>query len=214
MPTADPSLTSARESAARRPDGTVRVLKESPDAGVYLARGEGGDAALVVAKRWRRTAWEWCKSLLGIAQPQRQLRNAHRLLRASIATPAPIGGLRTVRGAGVVWFEIRLRWVEGEPLLERVRRADASELARLGVAMRAILRQFAEAGLFNRDAKLSNWIVTPEGAIVAIDPVGVRSRRDPVREHERLAWSLACELTQGERDRAQPFLAAALESSA
>lgn len=189
----------------------MRVLKESPDAGVYLVEVDG---AHVVAKRWRRTAWERCKSLLGIAQPQRQLRNARRLLRAAIATPEPVGGVRTVRDAGGTWFEIRLRWVDGEPLLDRVRGADATELARLGGAMRAMLRRFADAGLFNRDAKLSNWIVTPDGAIVAIDPVGVRRRRDRVAEAERLAVSLACELNVAERERAAPFLAAALDTSA
>lgn len=192
-----------------RPVGTMRVLKESRDGGVYLVRAT--DGSFEVRKRWRLTMWERCKRLLAIAQPQRQLRNARRLRAAGVATPAPIGGVQSVRDgpAGPAWLEIRLRWVEGEPLLDRVRGASEDEQGRLGDSMRTLLEAMGDGGLFHRDAKLSNFIVATDGAIVAIDPVGVRRQREPLRERLRTIESLACELSPAERAQAATFLARA-----
>ncbi|MDZ4829310.1 MAG: hypothetical protein SGJ09_03810 [Phycisphaerae bacterium] len=188
---------------ATNPVGTERVLKEENGRGVYLVRDESGRRTLV--KRWPATPWELFKCGLGIAQAQRQLRGARRLSAAGVATPAARGRARLVRAARLV-IEIRLDWIEGESLLERLTHADDAEQRRLAGETTETLRRIAAAGLFHRDAKLSNFIVSSEGLLVAIDPVGVRRSRDVAEERERSRASLACELSATERARCAEFL--------
>jgi tRNA A-37 threonylcarbamoyl transferase component Bud32 len=188
------------------PSGTVRTLKRDGRRGVFLVRT--ADGLRQVVKRWPATPWEVCKLCLGIAQAQRQLRGARRLLLAGVSTPRPVGGPRITTIGGLA-VEIRLDWAEGEPLLDRVRSADEPELRSLGERMGALLARVRSARLFHRDGKLSNFVVAPTGEIIAIDPVGVRTARDEAREFDRSLASLACELTADERTRAAPFLEAA-----
>lgn len=193
-------------SAGPAPRGVVRVLKRDGRRGVFLVDEGRGPC---VVKRWPLTPWECVKLVLGIAQAQRQTRGARRLRAAGIATPEPVHGTRVVVDGGPI-VEIRLRWVEGEPLLHRLRRADAAACAALGRDMHGILGRLRAAGLFHRDAKLTNFVVDAEGRIVAIDPVGVRRSRDPAAEAERVRQTLLCELTPEEAERAAPFIQAAL----
>ncbi|MFO0828250.1 MAG: phosphotransferase [Phycisphaerales bacterium] len=203
-----PAATAERNEP--QPAGTERVLKRESGRGVFLVREPDGSRVLV--KRWPFSPWECVKLVLGISQAQRQLRGARRLAAARVATPRPRRGTRVVRDHGL-FTEVRLEWIDGEPLLDRVVRADAAEQGRLGEAMAAILRRLAAARLFHRDAKLSNFIVTPAGEVVAIDPVGVRRSRDPARERDRASHALACELSPPDRERAAEFLRAASVAS-
>jgi tRNA A-37 threonylcarbamoyl transferase component Bud32 len=183
---------------------------------VFLVRAPDGSDELV--KRWPATPWELCKLAMGIAQPQRQLRGARRLLAAGVATPRPRGDAR-LSTLGGFSIEIRLAWVDGESLLEVVRRSvaenDRTRLAELGEKLGAIREQLDAHGIFHRDAKLSNFIVTPSvaaqgsGAIVAIDTVGIRASRDQASERQRWREAIACELSPQERLVAEPFLHAA-----
>lgn len=207
VPPSPPAVPADRRGA---PPGTVRTLKRDGRRGVFLVRTP--DGLREVVKRWPATPWELVKLSLGIAQAQRQLRGARRLMTAGVATPRPRGGVRLTTLGG--WCaEIRLEWVEGEPLLDRVRGAgsgaDTVELARLGAAMGELLGRLRAAGLFHRDGKLSNFIVRPTGEIVAIDPVGVRRARHREDELARSMHSLACELSDAERAVAAAFLEAA-----
>ena len=192
------------------PPGTRRTLKREGRRGVFLVRAPDGSDELV--KRWPATPWELCKLAIGIAQPQRQLRGARRLLAAGVATPRPRGGVRLSTIGGFV-IEIRLGWVEGESLLDAVRRSigdgDGERLARLGAALGAIRDRLEVARLFHRDAKLSNFILTPLDAIVAIDTVGIRASRHPASERMRWRDAIACELASEERLVAAAFLHAA-----
>ncbi len=192
----------ARPSSEPLPLGTIRTLKREGGRGVYLVRLPDGDHELV--KRWPLSPWTLFKCLLGIAQPQRQLRGARRLLAAGIATPRPRGGVRLTTRGGTS-LEIRLEWVEGQSLLERLLVTDDAERSRLGASMSELLQRIEAARLFHRDGKLSNFVVTPHGAIVAIDPVGVRRSRDARRERERAIEALACEFKPEGEGRCPAF---------
>lgn len=192
--------------ATGEPAGTVRVLKRDGGRGVFLVV-EGGTRSVV--KRWPLTPWEAVKLVLGIAQAQRQLRGARRLRAAGIRTGEPRGGVRLRLDHGL-HVEIRLAWMEGELLLHRLRSADAELSELLGRRMGELLRRLADAGLFHRDAKLTNFVVDADGEIVALDPVGVRASRDTASERERLRRTLLCELSPDEARRCQPFIERAL----
>jgi tRNA A-37 threonylcarbamoyl transferase component Bud32 len=183
------------------PRSTVRVLKRDGRRGVFLIDHPDGPT---VVKRWPLTPWELVKLVLGISQAQRQMRGARRLIAAGIRTPNPRGGVRFSFDGGA-FIEVRLAWVEGEQLLERLKSADPAACELLGRQMGGLLRRLGAAGLFHRDAKLTNFIVDREQAIVAIDPVGVRWSRDDQSERERLRQSLLCELAPDEAARAEPF---------
>lgn len=198
-------------TAGGSPPGTVRTLKREGRRGVYLVRRPDGLDEVV--KRWPLTPWEFVKLCLGITQAQRQVRGARRLLAAGVPTARPRRDAR-ITSLGGLSVEIRLEWIEGTPLLDRVRTAEADELRRLGEQMADLLGRLRAAGLFHRDGKLSNFVVTPVGTIVAIDPVGVRRSRSADPERERSIRSLACELNDSERVRAAPFLDAAARGEA
>ncbi len=183
--------------------GLMRVLKEEGGRAVYLVEAPDGSPELL--KCWPLHPWEVVKACLGIAQAERQLRGARRLIAAGVATPAIRRGLH-LAGSKLC---IRLAWVEGTPLLDAVRGAGPEEAGRLGSEVGGVLRAIAEARLFHRDCKLSNFILRPDGSVVAIDPVGVRRARQPSAERERMLTSLGCELGPGGRDRHTAFLAAA-----
>lgn len=177
---------------------------------MFLVRAPDGTDELV--KRWPATPWELCKLALGIAQPQRQLRGARRLIAAGVATPRPRGGVR-ISTLGGCSIEIRLAWVEGESLLDTVRQAvaedDRARLAALGAELGAMRERLEAHGIFHRDAKLSNFIVGALGPIVAIDTVGIRASRNRAAERKRWREAIACELAPPERLVAEPFLHAA-----
>lgn len=205
-----PSPMRSSASTLQRPAGLLRVLKEEGGRGVYLV--EDPREGRLVVKRWPNTPWDRCKRLVGLSQAQRQLAGARRLVAAGIATPEPLGGARVPADAPDR-VEIRLRFVEGELLLERLRVASEEELRRLGGAMGELLARLDRARLFHRDAKPSNFVVTPTGALVAIDPVGVRRARGR-RERIRYRTALACEFTPAETARCAAYLDAALGDAA
>jgi hypothetical protein len=192
------------------PAGTLEVLKRDGRRGVYLVDVDG---ERIVVKRWPLTVFEAIKLCLGITQAQRQDRGARRLLAAGVRTPEPIGGVHRVRGGvrgRARYLETRHRYAEGRSLLDALVAASAEEKARLGAEMGEIVRRLGAARLFHRDAKLSNFVVAPDGAIIALDPVGVRRSRDRRTESERLRRSLLCELTPQQAAEASAFIEAAL----
>jgi hypothetical protein len=176
----------------QRPPAVERVLKEDGGRGVYLVREAGN---LAVVKSWPLGPWLVCKTLLGIAQPQRQRRGARLLAAAGIPVARPLGLAIAWRGGPRL--ELRNEWVAGEPLGERLARLDARGASDLGAAMGALLARAIGAGLVHRDGKVSNFVVAEDGALVAIDPVGVRRARRGEAGTERMLERLACELEPG-----------------
>ncbi len=205
------SATADSHRGAGAPPGTIRTLKREGRRGVFLVRSP--DGLLEVVKRWPATPWELLKLCIGISQAQRQLRGARRLLAAQVATARPRGEARLTTLGGLA-VQIRMEWIEGDSLLDRVRGADVAEQRRLGVGMAELLGRLRAAGLFHRDGKLSNFVITPVGTIAAIDPVGVRRARNEASERERVRWSLGCELSETERLRCSAFLEASCASPA
>ncbi|MDZ4755944.1 MAG: hypothetical protein SGJ11_15785 [Phycisphaerae bacterium] len=192
----EPAAMSEQRANRSIPPGTIRTLKCEGTRGVFLVRDRDGET--VLAKRWPGTLWNVCKHACGIHQAQRQLRGARLLQSAGIVTPRARGraGLTTRGGFAI---EIRLEWIEGVSLLDRLSTASDAECRRLGSELATVLQRIEDAQLFHRDGKLSNFVVTPHGSIVVIDPVGVRRSRHRDSERARSLQALVSELApQGE----------------
>ena len=182
--------------ALAQPSRAVRCLKAEGGREVWLVSPAGGEAGPEVLKRWTLTPALAVKLLMGIAQPQRQVRGARRLARAGIPTPAIRGRWRLTRAGGRAAIEIRMALAEGRSPLAladeggappAAARAVAGALGRLVAAMTA-------AGLFNRDLKLENLIVDERAdppVVWVIDPVGVRPMRRPAEQCARMLERLA-----------------------
>jgi hypothetical protein len=174
------------------PAHAVRQLRQSGRQGVWLVHRPGEEPRTV--KRWALTPWCLVKLLLGIAQPQRQIRGARRLARAGIPTPQVLGRWRFVRRRPAVQLE--LAWIEGDNALERMRCASPApgDVRRLSAALGRTVAAMSAAALFNRDLKLDNLIVDRRETLWQIDTVGVRWRRRRVRETARMLERLAAQL--------------------
>jgi hypothetical protein len=169
----------------------VRRLKDAGRQSVWLIQRPGEQPRTL--KSWPLTPLLLVKLALGIAQPQRQLRGARRVARAGIPTaevcclklawgrPRPAGP-RKLRGHGRPQVEIELGWVEGSSAYDLVSSGSLSpsDRRRTSAAVGRVVAKLVEAGLFNRDLKLSNLIVdfsAGRADVWLIDTVGIRRLR-------------------------------------
>lgn len=144
-------------------DGRSRVAADG-DA-VFKVRELSG-----TADRWR--------ARLGLAREEQQWRGAALLGAAGIPTARPLAIAR----AGDLRVFVLAR-LPGATLLDHLARRDLAPGQELALARAAgtWAGRAARAGLVNRDAKPSNWIVTSTDAarpgLAMIDTVGVRRAR-------------------------------------
>ncbi|MHC4211047.1 MAG: BUD32 family EKC/KEOPS complex subunit [Planctomycetota bacterium] len=193
------------------PAHAVRRLKDAGRQSVWLIQRPGEQPRTL--KSWPLTPLLLVKLALGIAQPQRQLRGARRVARAGIPTaevcclklawgrPRPAGP-RKLRGHGRPQVEIELGWVEGSSAYDLVSSGSLSpsDRRRTSAAVGRVVAKLVEAGLFNRDLKLSNLIVdfsAGRADVWLIDTVGIRRLRRPEPEIARMLERLAVQPARG-----------------
>jgi serine/threonine protein kinase len=177
------------------PAHTVRCLKARGRRSVWLIQRPG--QACRTIKHWPITPGIALKLLLGIAQPQRQMRGQRRLTAANIASPA-VRHWRIVVHDRWPTFELEMDYVDGESVWDLLRTSVAdspmqhAHRRRIALHIGKIVQQLIRARLFHRDLKLENIIVTSsDEALSVIDPVGVRPMRFRVVEAERMLERLA-----------------------
>lgn len=153
------------------------TLKATDGVGVYSATVEGKD---VVLKCWRlSTLTHRAYVALRSTRGSRQWRGAHRLATMGIGVPRSLALLRGRSGDDLIEVLVMER-APGRTLLEHMARPDLPVRAQHRLA-EALARQCAAmvlAGVFNRDHKPSNLIVTRAEAgraeIVVLDSVAIR----------------------------------------
>jgi tRNA A-37 threonylcarbamoyl transferase component Bud32 len=170
------------------PAHAVRRLKDAGRHSVWLIQRPGEQPRTL--KSWPLIPLMLVKAVLGLSQPQRQIRGSRRVARAGIPTPEVIGWRVTwVRP----WprLELELAWAAGECLADLVSPVtmDDAGCRRISAAVGRVVRELIDAGLFNRDLKLANLIVASDAGsadVWLIDTVGVRRLRRPVDEIARM----------------------------
>jgi hypothetical protein len=193
------TVAASRSASGFVPEHAERCLKRDGRRSVWLTRPPGSGP--VTLKLWPAGPVMILKLLLGIAQPQRQVRGQRRLAAAGIDSPAPRGACRLMRAGPDRVVALELDFVDGRAALDVVTAtADgaAAERRHGAAALGRLVAAHARAGLFNRDLKLSNVILAgddPNAAAIAwvLDPVGVRRRRRSEAEIERMLERLAIE---------------------
>jgi len=173
------------------PAHAVRRLKDAGRQSVWLVHRPGEQPRTL--KTWPLTPLLLVKLALGIAQPQRQIRGGRRLARAGIPT-AEVCCRRVAWGRRQV--EIELAWVEGASAWDLARSGTlgVSGARRASAAVGRVVARLIEAGLFNRDVKLSNLVVGSTGQgpeVWMIDTVDIRRLRRPAVEIARMLERLA-----------------------
>ncbi len=163
------------------PAHAIRCLKAWGRRSVWLIQRPGEGPRTV--KTWPLTPLRILKMLAGQSQAQRQLRGAHRLAKAGVRTPRPVGSWRIVRAGRWLGVWLELEFVDGRSAYELARR-DGIDLGfgrrcacRIGRAVRAL----AEARIVHRDLKLENVVIAgpdEDPEIWLLDPVGVRPLSD------------------------------------
>jgi len=119
----------------------------------------------------------WLRAMAPRRRGWRQWRGAARLAAIGTPTAQPLLLARGRAGAEhCEWLALEL--VEGRTALATLRAGDLSvgEEHALAAQLGSLVRAIDEAGWFNRDSKLSNVIVRPDGGLVVVDTVGVQRR--------------------------------------
>ncbi len=171
------------------PAHAVKCLKSAGLNSVWLIHRPGEEPRTL--KTWPVTIELLFKIVLGIAQPQRQIRGAKWLARAG-ADPATVcGSWRFVRRDQRSFIQLELDYVPGASALEALREQNLSqaERRRAAAAVGRIVAKLAVAGFFHRDLTLTNLIVkeaSEPAQICVVDTVGVRRIRRPVPEIARM----------------------------
>jgi tRNA A-37 threonylcarbamoyl transferase component Bud32 len=156
-----------REALADRPWVRGERIKMDGDRGVWRTSALGSVVCVKVrpARGLRRA-----RAGLGLTDLGRSVRGAHLLARAGV------GCARVFAHALVGADEVLVtEWLEGPTLLERL--ASGDEVGRASMLDRAgdLIGHQLRAGLFNRDHKPSNVIVTSaDGSLGLVDVGGVR----------------------------------------
>jgi hypothetical protein len=147
--------------AILRDDRRSRVVQVAPPAGLppeLLARCPGP----WVMKRpvWRDgRAWNRLVSWFTEGEMRRALRGGLTLAGLGVATPEPLLVLERRRCGLLVESWLAYVYREGRPVDESHWPAVVEALVRLH-----------RAGLRHGDPHLANWLATPDGAVVALDP--------------------------------------------
>jgi hypothetical protein len=166
---------------AEAPPHAVRCLKEAGVHSVWLVQRPGQPPRTI--KGWPLTAGLLLKLLLGIAQPQRQIRGARRLRRAGAPTPRVFGSWRFARRGKTRLVEIELEYVPGRSAFDVLAEAAPGDdlPRRCARPIGRLVAALASARLLHRDLKLRNVIVNEEDqppSVWIIDSVGVRRYND------------------------------------
>lgn len=150
-----------RPMAILRDDHRSRVVQVAPPDGLpssFLARCPGP----WVMKRpvWRDgRAWNRLVSPFTEGEMRRALRGGLTLAGLGLATPEPLLALERRRCGLLVESWLAYVFVEGRPVEE----------AHWPAVVEALVRLHG-AGLCHGDPHLANWLATPGGAVVALDP--------------------------------------------
>ncbi len=176
------------------PAHAVKCLKSAGLNSVWLIHRPGEEPRTL--KTWPVTIELLFKIVLGIAQPQRQIRGAKWLARAAVDPATVCGSWRFVRRDRRSFIQLELDYVPGPSALEALREQNLSQAERrwAAAAVGRIVAKLAVAGLFHRDLTLTNLIVkeaSEPAQIHVVDTVGVRRIRRPVPEIARMLQRLA-----------------------
>ena len=176
------------------PAHAVKCLKSAGLNSVWLIHRPGEEPRTL--KTWPVTIELLLKIILGIAQPQRQIRGAKRLARAGVDPATVCGSWRFVRWDRRSFIQLELDYVPGPSALEALREQNLNQAERrwAAAAVGRIVAKLAVAGLFHRDLTLTNLIVkdaSEPAQIHIVDTVGVRRIRRSVPEIARMLERLA-----------------------
>ena len=171
------------------PAHAVKCLKSAGLNSVWLIHRPGEEPRTL--KTWPVTIELLFKIVLGIAQPQRQIRGAKRLARAGVDPATVCGSWRFVRRDRRSFVQLELDYVPGPSALEALCEQNLSQAEQrwAAAAVGRIVAKLAVAGLFHRDLTLTNLIVkeaSEPAQICVVDTVGVRRIRRPVPEIARM----------------------------
>ncbi len=179
------------------PAHAVKCLKSAGLNSVWLIHRSGEERRTL--KSWPVTLGLLGKLLLGIAQPQRQVRGAKSVARAGVDPATVCGPWRFARRERRLLIELELDYVPGPSALDALnqKKLSQAELRCVAAAIGQIVAKLTVAGLFHRDLTLTNLIVKSASGpaqIRVIDTVGVRRIRRPVPEIARMLERLGVQL--------------------
>jgi hypothetical protein len=183
--------------------GAIRSGRWSPNPG-FVKRDKGrwvwlgafrvadGELGLVIKGR-RRPRLGWLPDRHAI----RQAIGAARLVRIGVPTSEPIALLDVNTTAGDRQRWLVLRAIPGESLAHVIAQGGMSFDAESALARRAgaLVRTLGDAGLFNRDHKASNLIVSASGELGIVDTVAIRRRRPGGPSRRRMLLAMCKELS-------------------
>ncbi len=209
------------------PAHAIKCLKSHGLHGVWLverpARGIGNAGGeLRIVKTWPLGLWMAVKLLLGIAQPQRQIRGVQRLQKAGVPTPPSYGSWRVNRYGGHRMVEIELGYAPGHTATEWVKgqtdeKVPPRALVRAARLAGEAVAKMANGGVFHRDLKSTNIVVdlsdSSRPGVWIIDTVGVRTMWNRATEIERMLERLALQPILLETSLARAMRMAALRGA-
>ena len=157
-------------------------------------RTASGMVGLVIKGRSR-----WGLDAAGLIPDRHAIKQAvgaARLRSIGVATSEPIALLDVRSNAGGRERWLVLRALRGETLAHVLAKCERSfgEDAELARRVGALVRTLCNAGLFNRDHKASNLIVSPAGEIGVVDTVAIKHRRPSAPLRRRMLLAMCKEL--------------------
>lgn len=183
------------------PAHAIRCLKSDGLHNVWLIERPGRGPRTL--KTWPLGPLTALKLLLGIAQPQRQMRGMRKLRRVGVRTPQCVGTWHVRWNGSRPLVQIELEFAPGIAAAELLAprsdddRADRDVLVRSARQVGRIIADMAGGAVFHRDLKPSNLVIetrNPHQPIVwVIDTVGVRRMRRRIDEIERMLERLTCQ---------------------
>lgn len=190
---------------------TQLVGAADPARGTWMKRARGGsvlgitlpaadsgkDLPVVLKTHPISSPRRRVQALTGTSRGARAYRAGHKLLDAGVRTVEPIA-LLTGRDRGRPVETLVMQYVRGPTLLDVIRAAETTtrrERRAVAGAVGLQLRRLVDAGLYNRDHKPSNLIVTGpfDSQPVILDAVAIRPA--PIRDRalRRMLTSLGTE---------------------
>lgn len=180
------------------PPHAIECLKAAGRQSVWLIGRPGEEPRTL--KTWPLSPALALKLLLGIAQPQRQIRATKRLTRAGLNAAPVIGRWKIILQQRIPVVQLELKFVPGRSAFELAppRSLSDPERRRAATSIGRTVAQLTAAKLFHRDLKLSNLIIDatyPRNEVWLIDTVGVRPMRRGATQIARMLERLAVQLT-------------------